>query len=769
MFKNDYQGGSFVELFAVVGKDPLSKLKVSSSGVTKEFCNEIRSYLINIEGEPATTHISFPKSSKQSLHAIQQYLVFQLFIYSKRSLSVEITILNQLSCKKRIIFSSNNREVVITPLYAKLPLSFVKVNSWCNLCFDLEKIVMSSFEGSRFSVIDSIVLSANCRLKRLFTLKERPDCTEDMPKNISLPDDIDVFTQVIDSFSFIESNTKLNSSVKKNLHINISNSHLAFGYRIRNQSESTAGEIFTDRQVKTSNIRNQSIGSLTEHPLKAFALDGSGINQTKKVSVPEDNKETADSNNIVSSTKLFIQPRPPKEVAGKVRRPRVKSADLSAATKTKNPLPALSKSADSRSRGESSCNSENGMLNTVQKFKTPSNSVSLFNNELKSSENTLNKQFRSKSLTILPDIKKSVSQTKEHSFSTLLLADDIFEDDYLQKCLKSNCNDALTHSSCSNSTNSDLLYSSRPHSVLTQRSHKNSETCLENIAECAVQKSSKNSILFSKENNLSTQVVCSEDKNANDANMSNKHDSSEDLKNTNKNINVNKIQISNNSSILDLSEENLVLHNSRFETEEENEKLNKTYNVAQLTNQVEDKNQVILEKILPGNLNEELKDSKLQRKVDKLPKYNPVRESYESETMSWLNSSINKSSQFPIKTDWSPKQMLRKKLEEHLGSFFQNSKEVDSDDGFSDDSDDTTFAERPLMCNHRYQDEIKSLDLSAAMPDTPQVGEQSRSKNQDLNNNSILGRKDEEFLDLLFDPVLNCYYDPKTEKYYELS
>lgn len=27
---------------------------------------------------------------------------------------------------------------------------------------------------------------------------------------------------------------------------------------------------------------------------------------------------------------------------------------------------------------------------------------------------------------------------------------------------------------------------------------------------------------------------------------------------------------------------------------------------------------------------------------------------------------------------------------------------------------------------------------------------------------------DEEELDLLYDPVLNCYYDPQTHKYYEL-
>ena len=184
-------------MFTVSGKDPLSRVKFSSSGVIKEFSNEIRSYIINIEGEPATTHISFPKSSKQSLHATQQHLVFQLYIHCKRSLSIEVTILNQLSCKKRILFSSNNHDVIATPLYAKMPFSFAKTSSWFNLCFDLEELVMSLFEGSRFAAVDSVVLSANCKLKRLFTLKERPDCNEDMPKNLSLPNDIDIVTQVI--------------------------------------------------------------------------------------------------------------------------------------------------------------------------------------------------------------------------------------------------------------------------------------------------------------------------------------------------------------------------------------------------------------------------------------------------------------------------------------------------------------------------------------------------------------------------------------------
>ena len=34
-------------------------------------------------------------------------------------------------------------------------------------------------------------------------------------------------------------------------------------------------------------------------------------------------------------------------------------------------------------------------------------------------------------------------------------------------------------------------------------------------------------------------------------------------------------------------------------------------------------------------------------------------------------------------------------------------------------------------------------------------------------NNSLENEEDEE-LDLIYDPVLNCYYDPSSHKYYEL-
>ena len=40
---------------------------------------------------------------------------------------------------------------------------------------------------------------------------------------------------------------------------------------------------------------------------------------------------------------------------------------------------------------------------------------------------------------------------------------------------------------------------------------------------------------------------------------------------------------------------------------------------------------------------------------------------------------------------------------------------------------------------------------------------------QTLSLDDPSGDKKEEMLDLLYDPDLGCYYDPKSQKYYELN
>lgn len=119
-----------------------------------------------------------------------------------------------------------------------------------------------------------------------------------------------------------------------------------------------------------------------------------------------------------------------------------------------------------------------------------------------------------------------------------------------------------------------------------------------------------------------------------------------------------------------------------------------------------------------------------------------VRESTDSDTMSWLNTSVDQSicgtdrravtnKVAAAKSKTSPRMILQKRIEETLGSLINQSVD-NADDAFSDSSDDgSTNREIPRKVkNYRYQDEMKSinctLDLSATIPATPPVGDQMR-------------------------------------------
>lgn len=207
----DSQGGQSLDVFSVHGKDPLSKLKIHgpSAAVKKEFDNDLRTFILALHGDSARSKIAFPKSSKQTLYLSQQYLVFQIFVQPGQSFSLEVVVVTQSNLKLRLILSSSNREIVVTAHHVKMPCVIMETNTWLNLCIDLTDIVMSYFEGNHFSHVDSLVISANCKLKRIFTLKETPVHALDIPKMLNFPSSIPHLTQVSvhnTMFCFVQTN-----------------------------------------------------------------------------------------------------------------------------------------------------------------------------------------------------------------------------------------------------------------------------------------------------------------------------------------------------------------------------------------------------------------------------------------------------------------------------------------------------------------------------------------------------------------------------------
>lgn len=137
-----------------------------------------------------------------------------------------------------------------------------------------------------------------------------------------------------------------------------------------------------------------------------------------------------------------------------------------------------------------------------------------------------------------------------------------------------------------------------------------------------------------------------------------------------------------------------------------------------------------------------------------------------------------------------PSQPLRQ------GLTVRASQQVCSESPYTTSDDDTSFstwkAPAPNQMAHNYQDEMKSrlssdtltssnprdwssvfsppiiLPSDRDLQGTLEGLEDLNEAGADAHTTGPSASEDEE-LDLMFDPNLNCYYDPKTLKYYELA
>ncbi len=69
MFKNQFQGGSHLDVFVASGKDP--KLKVAN--VEREFNRDVKGYVYTVSGSTTSAKFQFPlKDAKQSTLSLNQ-------------------------------------------------------------------------------------------------------------------------------------------------------------------------------------------------------------------------------------------------------------------------------------------------------------------------------------------------------------------------------------------------------------------------------------------------------------------------------------------------------------------------------------------------------------------------------------------------------------------------------------------------------------------------------------------------------------------------
>ena len=126
----------------------------------------------------------------------------------------ELAVTDLSSIKKRIMLSTSFKDVSMTPLHAKIPLMILRRGVWANLCLDLVSFVEETWKGQSFRSLESIAISAVCKVKRLFTMKAPPiDTSGDdqlygigdgdsepatfIPRHLQLPPDVTSVTQTV--------------------------------------------------------------------------------------------------------------------------------------------------------------------------------------------------------------------------------------------------------------------------------------------------------------------------------------------------------------------------------------------------------------------------------------------------------------------------------------------------------------------------------------------------------------------------------------------
>ncbi|XP_063147578.1 protein CFAP20DC [Candoia aspera] len=285
MFKNEYQGGPFVEIFSAQGKNTGTKWKFfgNPSVIGKEYDKEVKGFVFVLEGSSQTNKMQLPKETKQTLGLIQQFLVLQIYVPLGQDFSAELLITDLGNIKRRLYLSTIHKELSVTPLHAKIPLFMIKRKIWCNLCIDLVAFTSEIFKGAVFQSLDGIIVSANCKLRKIFTLKSNPlDPADDdaagpaemIPRACQLNADVPQVTQLLNMNKLRQTEQKyrgrpltspvldpptnrVSATIRNSKSQDIS--HIAFGSKVLGPPP-LSGRRFTTRtsgEVTKSSIRTK--------------------------------------------------------------------------------------------------------------------------------------------------------------------------------------------------------------------------------------------------------------------------------------------------------------------------------------------------------------------------------------------------------------------------------------------------------------------------------------------------------------------------------
>ncbi|XP_072576657.1 protein CFAP20DC isoform X5 [Vulpes vulpes] len=315
----------------------------------QEFDKEVKSFVFVLEGSSQTNKIQLPRENKQILGLIQRFLVLQIYIPLGQDFSTELLITDLGNIKRRLYLSTVHKELSSTPLHAKIPLFMIKRKIWCNLCIDLVAFTSEIFKGAVFQSLDGIIVSANCKLRKIFTLKCKPQDTADkdagkavpfptdeptdiIPRSCQLTTDVPQVTQLLNMTKLRQTEIKFGghplSSAESDQFINrgtgsTRNSkhqdvcHIAFGSRVLGPPPLSGRR--NNMRISSETIR--SVGSRNTRSCQQSVADNCASNTEMAASLRPQFEEQADKENIcqikqtvpVHADLHVMHPHPPQE------------------------------------------------------------------------------------------------------------------------------------------------------------------------------------------------------------------------------------------------------------------------------------------------------------------------------------------------------------------------------------------------------------------------------------------------------------------------
>ena len=173
MFSNFYHLGNSIELFNLQNKNLCSKWHFEGK-YSKVYDPSLKCYEM-ILSTGNLSKMLIPKVKKNSkiktLSIFQGYVIFQLYLFTSKQFSIELAISDTTNAKRRLIFSSNNDNLVLNQLHCRIPVFELPIGKWINLSIDILSFVSECFKDLTFRSVDYISLSMSGKVRYIFTMR----------------------------------------------------------------------------------------------------------------------------------------------------------------------------------------------------------------------------------------------------------------------------------------------------------------------------------------------------------------------------------------------------------------------------------------------------------------------------------------------------------------------------------------------------------------------------------------------------------------------